>query len=46
VRGYIAAGDIYQANLTFPLQAVTATPSAVFFAMPCPNCSRSNLVPS
>ena len=29
VRGYIAAGDIYQANLTFPLQAVTATPSAV-----------------
>ena len=25
VRGYIAAGDIYQANLTFPLKATTNT---------------------
>ena len=25
MRGYIAAGDIYQANLTFPLKATTNT---------------------
>ena len=31
VRGYIAAGDIYHANLTFSLRAVTATPSAVLY---------------
>ena len=31
VRGYIAAGDIYQANLTFLLRAVNATPSAVLY---------------
>ena len=45
VRGYIAAGDIYQANLTFPLWEVTATPSVVLYNALCQR-QRSNLVPS
>ena len=34
VRGYIAAGDIYQANLTFPLDAAcSGSPEALFAAL-------------
>ncbi len=34
VRDYIAAGDIYQANLTFPLDArFTGTPAALYAAL-------------
>ena len=32
MRGYIAAGDIYQANLTFPLTATTNTCSESLYA--------------
>ena len=45
VRGYIAASDIYQANLIFPLWEVTATPSAVLYNA-LSQRQRSNLVPS